>query len=55
MSAKNTSKIDLPAIDDLDRAIANLSARIDAASYEQLVLIRQFDQRGGWLGVATLV
>jgi len=49
MSAENTSKIDLPAIDDLDRAIANLSARIDAACYEQLVLIRQFDQRGGWL------
>jgi hypothetical protein len=49
MSAENTSKIDLPAIDDLDHAIANLSARIDAACYEQLVLIRQFDQRGGWL------
>jgi hypothetical protein len=49
MSAKNTSRVDLPAIDDLDRAIANLSARIDAACYEQLVLIRQFDQRGGWL------
>ena len=49
MSVENTSNIDLPAIDDLDRAIANLSARIDAACYEQLVLIRQFDQRGGWV------
>ena len=49
MSAENTSEIDLPAIDDLDAAIASLSARIDAACYEQLVLIRQFDQRGGWL------
>jgi len=49
MSAENTSRVDLPAIDDLDRAIANLAARIDAACYEQLVLIRQFDQRGGWL------
>jgi len=45
----HNSAIELPAIDDLDRAIANLSARMDAACYEQLVLIRQFDERGGWL------
>jgi hypothetical protein len=38
-----------PSIDDLDRAIVNLSARINAASYELLVLIREFDERGGWL------
>ena len=37
------------AIDDLDRAIVNLSTRINAATYELLVLIRQFDERGGWL------
>jgi hypothetical protein len=49
MSAENTSTTDLPGIDDLDRAIADLSARMDAACYQQLVLIRQFDQRGGWL------
>jgi len=49
MSNNNSSAIELPAIDDLDRAIANLSARMDAACYEQLVLIRQFDERGGWL------
>ena len=36
-------------IDELDRAIVNLSARINAASYELLVLIRRFDERAGWL------
>ena len=39
----------LLAIDDLDRAIVDLSARINAATYELLVLIRQFDERAGWL------
>ncbi len=38
-----------PSIDELDRAIVNLSARINAASYELLLLIRRFDERGGWL------
>ena len=37
------------AIDELDRAIVELSARINAATYELLVLIRQFDERAGWL------
>ncbi len=37
------------AIDELDRAIVDLSARINAATYELLVLIRQFDERAGWL------
>jgi len=32
----------LPDIDDLDRAIVRLSARINAASYELLVLVRRF-------------
>ena len=36
-------------IDDLDRAISRLSTRINAATYELLVLIRQFDERAGWL------
>ena len=36
-------------IDELDRAIVTLSARINAASYELLVLIRRFNERGGWL------
>jgi hypothetical protein len=39
----------LPSIDDLDRAILTLSARINAETYELLVLIRQFDERAGWL------
>ena len=36
-------------IDDLDRAIVTLAARINAETYELLVLIRQFDERAGWL------
>jgi len=40
---------DLPSIDDLDRAIVNLSSRINAGTYELLVLVRQFDERAGWL------
>jgi len=38
------------SIDELDRAIVDLSARINAASYELLVLIRRFDERAGWAG-----
>ena len=37
------------SIDDLDQAIVNLSGRINAATYELLVLIREFDERAGWL------
>jgi hypothetical protein len=37
------------AIEDLDQAIVNLSARINASTCELLVLIRQFDERAGWL------
>ena len=40
---------DLLPIDDLDQAIVKLSARINAETYELLVLIRQFDERAGWL------
>jgi hypothetical protein len=39
----------LPSIDDLDRAILTLSAKINTETYELLVLIRQFDERAGWL------
>ena len=39
---------ELLPIDDLDRAIVTLSARMNAATYELLVLIRQFDERAGW-------
>ena len=41
---------------DLERLgdrIAELSARIQAATYELLGLIRQFDERSGWSGFAT--
>jgi Domain of unknown function (DUF222)/HNH endonuclease len=41
--------INLVPIDDLDRAIVTLAARINAETYELLVLIRQFDERAGWL------
>lgn len=41
--------IELRPIDDLDRAIVGLTSRINAATYELLVLIRQFDERAGWL------
>jgi hypothetical protein len=37
------------SIDDLDRAIVTLAARVNAATYDLLVLIRRFDQRAGWL------
>jgi len=43
------SSEDLLSIDDLDRAIVTLAARINAETYELLVLIRQFDERAGWL------
>ncbi len=37
------------SIEELDRAIVNLSGRINAERYELLVLIRRFDERAGWL------
>ena len=36
-------------IDQLDTAIVTLAGRINAATYELLVLIREFDERGGFL------
>ena len=38
----------LAETDSLGDAIAELSARIQAATYELLVLIREFDERCGW-------
>ena len=32
----------------LGDTIAELAARIQAATYELLVMVRQFDERGGW-------
>ncbi|MEL7449058.1 MAG: DUF222 domain-containing protein [Pseudomonadota bacterium] len=49
MKAPNTVTERHRAIDELDRAIVNLSCQINAASYELLVLIREFDERAGWL------
>lgn len=48
MNAVIQSTTKLLPIDDLDQAIVGLSARINAATYELLVLIRQFDERAGW-------
>ena len=49
MKAVTQSPENLLPIDDLDKAIVGLSARINAATYELLVMIRQFDERAGWL------
>lgn len=37
------------SVDDLDRAIVHLAARINAATHDFLVLVRRFDERAGWL------
>jgi hypothetical protein len=46
---------DLAAIDELDRNILDLCTRINAATCELLVMIREFDERAGWLqwGLST--
>jgi hypothetical protein len=41
--------VPLREINELDRAIVNLSTRINAETYELLVLVREFDERAGWL------
>ena len=40
---------ELTLIEDLDRNILTLCTNINAATYELLVLIREFDERVGWL------
>jgi hypothetical protein len=40
---------DLTPIDELDHNILTLCTRINAATYELLVMIREFDERAGWL------
>jgi len=40
---------DLTPIEALDQSILNLCTRINAATYELLVMIREFDERGGCL------
>ncbi|MBT8067815.1 MAG: HNH endonuclease [Gammaproteobacteria bacterium] len=49
MNPANPHHSDLVAIEDLDRNILDLCTRINAATYELLVLIREFDERAGWL------
>ncbi|MPZ21671.1 MAG: DUF222 domain-containing protein, partial [Luteitalea sp.] len=48
MRADRPSPVSDEEIERLGDAIAELSARIQAATYELLVLIRQFDERAGW-------
>jgi len=40
---------ELALIEDLDRNILTLCKHINAATCELLVLIREFDERAGWL------
>ena len=40
---------DLTPIEALDRRILDLCTGINAATYELLVIIREFDERTGWL------
>jgi hypothetical protein len=40
---------DLTPIEELDQSILNLCTRINAATYELLMMIREFDERGGCL------
>ncbi|MPY89688.1 MAG: hypothetical protein GEU99_17420 [Luteitalea sp.] len=46
--ANDSRPADDEQLERLGDAIAELSARIQAATYELLVLIRQFDARAGW-------
>jgi hypothetical protein len=49
MRPATTERSHLTPIEDLDRNILNLCTRINAATYELLLLIREFDERAGWL------
>jgi hypothetical protein len=40
---------DLPPIEELDQNILNLCTRINAATYELLVMVREFDERAGFV------
>ncbi len=47
---RGTPAIDPGELEDLGDEIARLSAHLHAATYRLLVLIREFDERGGWGG-----
>ncbi|MCH7854779.1 MAG: DUF222 domain-containing protein [Proteobacteria bacterium] len=49
MSPANSARTKPISIDELDHAIVSCAARINAATYEMLLLVRQFDERAGFL------
>lgn len=49
MKLATTRPSNLNSIDDLDRNITDLCSQINAATHELLVLIREFDERAGWV------
>jgi len=49
MKAIKSPEDHLVSIEDLDRNILTLCSRINAETYELLLMIRQFDERAGWL------
>ena len=49
MKPSNSSSYNLVSIEELDTAIVNLAAKINVATYELLVLVRQFEDRAGYL------
>lgn len=49
MNLVNSQQSKLTPIEDLDQGILDLCTRINAATYELLVLIREFDARAGWV------
>lgn len=49
MSTAISDESHLVPIDQLDEAIVNLASHINQSTYELLVLVRQFDERVGWL------
>jgi hypothetical protein len=48
MSPVNSPHSNVISIDELDHAILSCAARMNAATYDMLLLIRQFDERGGF-------
>jgi hypothetical protein len=48
MKPAESTHSDLTPIEDLDRNILRLCTHINAATYELLILIREFDERVGW-------
>lgn len=49
MNPSNPPSSDLVSIEDLDTAIVNLAAKINMTTYELLLLVRQFEDRAGYL------